>query len=352
MVTKKVTTPKDGEKKKISIALQGGGSHGAFAWGVLDRLLEDGRFDIRGMSGTSAGGMNAAATIMGLLKNGNEGARETLHAYWHTMHKLSKEISPYAINPYDKEAGNFNLNHTPAHKVLSFLNKIFSPYDLNPYGFNPFHDFVHDFFDFHVIREHANPRLFLAATQVKSGKIKIFSNEHITSEVLMASACLPFLFHAVRIDGDYYWDGGYIANPAIYPLINDTDAKDIVLVQLTKTHCDKLPRTEGEITERFKEITYNGCLVREMRAIYLITKLIDQGIIPQDKMKRINMHVIKNEESFKDLNLSSALNTDWDFLIYLRDEGRKTAEKWIQENYDSVGVKNTFDQAMFDDFVG
>ncbi len=168
----------------------------------------------------------------------------------------------------------------------------------------------------------------------------------------MASACLPSMFQAVQVDGEYYWDGGFIANPAIYPLINECDASDIIIVQLTKSYCEDLPKTKAEIVDRLKEITFNGCLVHEMRAIYFITKLIDEGKIKDGSLKRMNMHMIKNEDSFKNLNLSSALNTDWDFLMMLHNEGRKAAGNWINNNYDNVGSKaHKLDEAMFQDFV-
>lgn len=336
--------------KKISIALQGGGAHGAFAWGVLDKLFEDGRFDVRGISGTSAGGMNAVASLMGLIKGGNEMARATLKDYWKSMSELSKKISPIPMNPIDKAIGNFNLNHSLGYILGSTLQNYFSPYDTNPTNLNPFEDFVRDFFDFKLIRSHSDRRVFLGATHVATGKIKIFTNEDLSADMMMASACLPSIFQAVRVDDEYYWDGGYIANPAIYPLMND-DVSDIVLIQLTKSHCDKLPKTRAEIEDRFKEITYNGCLVREMRAIHFITDLIDKGKVVPGALTRTNMHVIKNEEVFKKLNLSSALNTDWDFLTMLFEAGRKTASEWIVNHYDKVGVTHSLDPRMFDDYV-
>lgn len=339
--------------KKVSIAFQGGGAHGAFAWGVVDKILEDGRFDIRGLSGTSAGGMNAVATLMGLIKGGNEMARATLKDYWKSMNELSKKLS-LPMNPFDKMIGNFNLNHSLGYIMGSMLQSHFSPYETNPANLNPFEDFIRDFFDFKLIRAHRERRVFLGATHVRTGKIKVFSNEDLSADMMMASACLPFLFQAVRIDDEHYWDGGYIANPAIFPLMNRTDAShssDIILIQLTKTYCDKLPRTQAEITNRFKEITYNGCLVREMRAIHFISQLIDEGKVVPGALTRTNMHVIKNEETFKKLNLSSALNTDWDFLMTLFEAGRKTATDWINNHYDKVGVTHSLDPHMFDDYM-
>lgn len=369
-------------KKKVTIALQGGGAHGAFAWGVMDKLLEDGRFDIMAVSGTSAGGMNAASIIQGLIKGNEETARATLRDYWRSMHEMAKKISPYAKqsffsdevideqiknytrplntlwekmfpffpSPFESEKA-FNLNQKPAFQFMETLSSLFSPYDLNPANMNPFLEFITEFFDFEAIRKSTERKIFLGTTHVKTGKIKIFSNKDMSPNVLMASACLPFLFQAVCIDGEHYWDGGFIANPAIYPLMGSTDAKDIIIVQLTRTNCDEIPTSRHQINDRLKEITYNGCLVREMRAIYFITKLIDDGVINEGAMTRYNMHLIKNEAVFKNLNLSSALNTDWDFLMMLFESGRKTAERWIKKNYDKVNVKTPLDPEIFDDFV-
>ena len=340
------------QKKKVALALQGGGAHGAFAWGVADRLLEDGRFDIEGVSGTSAGGMNAAAIVQGLIKGGTEGARATLKDYWKSMSELSKKISPYSLNPVDKANKYYNLDHSLGFLMMGMMQGKFSPYDLNPSNKNPFGDFLKGFFDYSAIRESTERRIFLGTTHVKSGKIKIFTNKDICSDVLLASACLPSMFQAVQVDGEYYWDGGFIANPAIYPLINECSTSDVIVIQLTKTYCDEVPKTKGDIVDRLKEITLNGCIVHEMRAIYFITKLIDEGKIKEGTMKRMNMHMIKNEDSFKNLNLSSALNTDWDFLMMLHNEGRKAADKWINDHYNDVGSKtHTLDEGMFKDFV-
>ena len=319
---------------------------------MIDRLLEDDRFEIEGVSGTSAGAMNAAATIQGLIKGGNECARSTLKDYWRGMHELSKKISPFKMTEIDRLKKNYNLDKNIKVKMIGMMTGHLSPYQTNPTNANPFADFLKSFFDFPSVRHNISKKLFLAATHVKSGKIKIFSNKDFCSDVLVASACLPQLFQAVQVDGEYYWDGGYIANPSINPLITECETSDIILVQLTKSYCEKIPKTKAEIYERLSEITFNGCLVHEMRAIRLITQLIDSGIIKEGTIKRVNMHIIKNEEIFKGLNSSSAGNTDWEFLMMLHDEGRKTADRWIKTRYDSVGSKECkIDEAVFEDFI-
>lgn len=352
-VSNTIVVEKTTERKKVSIALQGGGSHGSFAWGVLDKLLEDGRLDIIGASGTSAGGMNAAALIQGLTQDGTVKARAVLKDYWNAIIKISNEKSILKRTPIDKALGYYNLDRSPGYIATEFLKSFMSPYDFNPQKANPLGDFLRGFFDFKSIRE-SDRKIFLGATEVESGCIKIFSNPDFTYETLLASACLPFLFHAVQVDGKYYWDGGFIANPAIFPLIDHCPCNDIIIIQLTRMKCSKLPKTKADISDRLKEITYNGCLVREMRSIHLLTKLIDMGIIKKGTMKRMNMHIIRNEDAFKGLNLSSALNSDEELIYMLFEEGRKAGARWLAEHYSDVCSNSRpkeAEQYMFADFL-
>jgi NTE family protein len=345
------------KKKKISIALQGGGAHGAFAWGVMDKLLEDGRFDIVGVSGTSAGGMNAASVIQGILEGGNQGGRDKMDAYWRAISDMSAKmkglplahhVDPDFLNSAQKLYG---INNDMMGQMMGFMMQFLSPEQFNPDNDNIFLDFLRDFFDFKLFQKKISRRIFLAATHVKSGKIKIFSNKDMSPDVLMASACLPHLFHTVYVDGEAYWDGGFIANPAIYPLM-DLEATDLIVVQLTKTYCDEIPTKKADIVDRLKEITYNGCLVREMRAIYFISNLIDKGLVKDGALRRFNMHSIKSEETFKNLKLSSAMNPKWEFLVALKEAGRKSAEQWIEQYGDSVGkARTTIESDFFKDFV-
>ncbi len=328
-------------KKKVAIALQGGGSHGSFAWGVLDRFLEEDSIEIVAMSGTSAGGMNAACVINGLIEGGPLKAKERLKTYWHAVADLGKKLNPPTF-------GQFNLDALPFFHISKELQNILSPYDFNPLNMNPFLDFLKTFFDYSLLNEEKNLKLFLATTHVRSGKIKIFSNGELSAQTLMATACLPFLFQTVVIDGEEYWDGGYIANPAIYPLIDC--CSNIIFLQLRRSRCDTPLRSRSEIADRLAEITFNGCVLREMRAIYFITHLIDSGKIPKDVgMERINLYLVKNEQAFEGLNMSSALNADIDFLTHLFEKGRQTAENWIKDNIAHLGEKTTFNP--FDDFI-
>lgn len=363
MTTTPPSSAKLDKRKKISLALQGGGSHGAFTWGVLDQLLEDGRFIIDGISGTSAGGMNGACVIQGLMTDGADGARYMLHQYWRNLSTLTQHPeTPFsimtksfnALNPFLEgtyQHPPFNLTHHPGYALMKRMINSFSPYDLNPFDHNPFEDFIKTYFDVTILRN-ANPyKLFLAATHVQSGKIKIFKNQDITEKALLASACLPHLFKAIAIDQEHYWDGGMIANPAIFPLIDDCDAKDILVVQITKSTCKTIPQNIQDIDDRFKEITFNSCLVREMRAIHRITKLIDDGIIPKNRLKRINIHLIKNEDVFLHLNASSTLNTHWDFLQYLYHAGKETANQWIKAHFHTIGSDHPINNDIFNYFI-
>ena len=345
------------KKHDIVIALQGGGAHGAFAWGVLDRILEEKDFNIKGISGTSAGGMNAASVIQGLLKGGAKIAKETLNAYWQKISELSATMRFEEYNQNEDvsflndKKKIFNLENSINQFFITPLIEHFSPYQLNPLNQNPLEDFINDFFDFELFKRNQEHRIFLGATHVKTGKIKVFSNADMSSSVLMASACLPHFFQSVEVDGEYYWDGGFIANPAIYPLM-DLDAQDIMIVQLTKTHAQEIPKTKEDITERLKEITYNGCLVREMRAIYFISKLIDNGMIKDNALTRFNMHLIKDEDAFKNLTLKSALNPNWEFITALKQKGRIAAENWMEEYLFKTPEQRRIDSLKsFEDFI-
>ncbi|MBA4249969.1 MAG: patatin [Candidatus Puniceispirillum sp.] len=341
-------------KKKIGLALQGGGAHGSFAWGIIDKLLETDEFEILGVSGTSAGGMNAACVVQGIAGGKSQDARDLLNRYWSSMSKLSSDLSFSDYNMFDKMDNNPNLRDRFSNKIKDFFFSYAvhhaTPYEFNPLNMNPFKDFLSDFFDYDVIRQQDKIKLFLAATHVKTGKIKIFNNHDVSADVLMATACLPELFQAVEIDGEHYWDGGFIANPAIYPIINECDTQDIFIVQLRRSNIDYIPKTREEISDRFKEITFNGCLLREMRAIHFITQLIDQGIIQDPSMKRLNMHVIQNDSAFDGLNMSSALNTDWEFISRLFNAGRQTAENWMNKNFDNVNKTLKIDPSLDNTF--
>ena len=325
------------QKKQVSIALQGGGIQSAFAWGVLDLFLQDERLEIMGISSTSLGGISAAALIQGLIKGGNELASATLRDYWIGMRDISQKMAPFLSNPLERIINYYNFD---SYSDNSFRRGI-SPYEKNPLNINPLLEFIESFFDFNAINEDLSKRLFISATHVETGKIKVFSNEEITPKVLMASFCLPYIFHAVEIDGEHYWDGGMIANPAIKPIINGVSSKDIIVIQLVRSKCPTLPTDYGKIESRLREINHNAHLVREMRAIYFITKLIDEGKILNQSLKRINMHVIRNENSEIKFNLAKNFSSDWGEIINIYTEGYNAAKRWLATNYDNIGVSHS-----------
>lgn len=335
--TKSTSTP---PRKKIALGIQGGGSHGAFSWGVIDYLLEDGRIDIEGASGTSAGGMNCLALCQGLAQGGNQGARDTLKDFW----KKNSEAAQHAgISPtlFDKMKGDHGLAYNPAHMFMENISKYMSPAQWNPQNKNVLQDLVTSFFDFDLISNYEDFKVFLCATNVRTSKLKFFTGQELTVQAALASACLPTLFHPVTIDGQDYWDGGFIGNPALFPLIYNCKTPDIVTILLTPQRIHETPKTMPDIRWRLTELSLINTLTREMRAISFISKLIDEGTINTPNVKRVHMHIIENPEIFHKLSHTSALNPDWEFLQYLFEEGRKTAKKWLEKNYDSIGVQST-----------
>jgi NTE family protein len=341
------STPK---KKTISIALQGGGAHGAFSWGVLDRILEDGRFEIEGLTGTSAGGMNAVAVVQGLMNGGPEEARRELRRFWKNISESGQTSFLNNRGPIDKMMGKYTMYHSPGYVVFDYLSRMFSPYELNPLELDPIKDVILKSFNFEELRKYKKVKLYLCATHVFTGKLRIFGLDELRPECLLATACLPTIHTAVRVDDDYYWDGGFIGNPAFFPLIYDCESPDILYIQLNPTVRKKIPTTAREIADRLNEITNNASVVREMRAISFISDLIDSGMLDSKKIKRVYMHVVKDENVFQDLGWSSKLNTEWEFLTYLFEKGRDAAEAWIEEHYEDIGHKTT--AQLEEQFVG
>ena len=328
--------------KPINIALQGGGSHGAFSWGVLDALLEDGRLDIAAISGTSAGAMNAVALADGWSQGGREGARERLESFWRAVGTVGR-FSPVQRMPWDVLWGNWSVEHSPGYQWFDAVSRAISPYVANPFGSNPLRDVVKRQIDFERVRSADGPKLFISATNVETGQIRVFEKREVTADVVMASACLPQLFKAVEIDGVPYWDGGYGGNPALYPFFYASPVEDVLLVQINPVVREGTPHSAREIQNRVDEITFNAGLLRELRAIAFVKQLIAGGAISHDQYRDIRMHRIDADEAFKHLSASSKANAEWAFLKYLRDLGRVAAQDWLAENYEQVGVRPTLD---------
>jgi NTE family protein len=327
-------------QKTVNLALQGGGSHGAFTWGVLDRILEDGRLTFDGITATSAGGVNAVLLADGLANGGREGARELLNVFWK---KMSDTTSTSVIAPsfMDQVNPNFGLDHSPGYVFIDILSRFMSPYQLNPMDVNPMRDLLNEVVDFERVRQQKVVKLFLSATNVRTGKVKVFVNEEIAAEHVLASACLPFMMRAPNIDGEEYWDGGFMGNPAIFPVIYGCEARDILMVHLTPTERPELPRNSRQILNRMQEISFNSSLMREMRAVAFVTKMIDEGKLADGK--RMLIHQIEAEDVIRDLAGSSKMNASWKFLMHLFEIGRERADEWLATHYDKVGVDSTVD---------
>jgi NTE family protein len=329
------------ERRKVVLALQGGGAHGAFTWGVCDRLLEDGRLEIEGICGTSAGAMNAAVLGYGFALDGAGGARAALDHFWQRIAESGRH-GPIKRSPMDRMMGNWKLDYSPSYFFFDMMTRMFSPYQFNPTNQNPLRDVLLDSIDFDVLRASTAIRLFICATNVRSGKVKVFENRDLKVEALLASACLPFLFQTVEIDGESYWDGGYMGNPALFPLIYNCQSRDVLIVQINPLYRDEVPTTSREILERVNEISFNSSLMREMRAVQFVTSLIDSGQLDHQRYRRMNFHMIASDE-LSQLGASTKLNADLDFLEHMRDIGRRAADGWLTENFDSIGVTSTID---------
>jgi len=324
--------------KKTTLALQGGGSHGAFTWGVLDALLEDGRIGIEGISGTSAGAMNGALLAHGLENGGAETAREALEGFW-------SKISSYgAFSPY--HSGPFNplgADWSPHVFWFDVMSQLYSPYLLNPFNLNPLREVLEDSINFESLRRTEAVKLFVSATNVQSNHLRIFSNKDLCVEVLLASACLPSVHQAVQVDGEYYWDGGFMGNPVLEPLVRRCRTQDTLIVQINPTRRESLPVTAHAIADRINEITFNASLMREIRSYADVTRLIDKGIIQDPRVERAYFHLISAEEEMAHLGVRSKLDTTWLFLTRLRDIGREKCLRWLDENFEHLGVRSTLD---------
>jgi NTE family protein len=330
------------KQKPINLALQGGGAYGAFTWGVLDALLEDGRANIEGISGTSAGAMNAALLASGYTKNGADGARERLQKFWQSVGGES-EISAGPAEAWNFLFGKADFSGTPGYQFFDAVSHFFSPYVTNPFNLNPVRDFLEELIDFKAVRDCKKIQLFVSATNVHTGKIKVFHNKDITSHVIMASACLPYLFQAVEIDGIPYWDGGYMGNPALFPFFTFTETEDILLVQINPIERHETPRTAQDIANRINEITFNSSILSEFRAIEFVGRLIDAGKLERGAYKKVRMHRIDADKALGEYNASSKLNTSWSFLKELHERGRATAKEWLAKHWDAVGKHATLD---------
>ena len=324
----------------VDLALQGGGSHGAFTWGVLDRLLEEPWLKIEAISGTSAGAMNAAVLVSGHMQGGAEGARTALDAYWKRVADAAK-FSPLQRSPIDRLMNRWTLDTSPAYLAIDLMSRVVSPYSLNPLGLNPISSILSESIDFGHLAE-APIKLFITATNVHTGRGRVFRNKEITPDVLLASACLPTMFQAIEIDGEPYWDGGYAGNPTITPLVRESDAHDTILVQINPRERRETPRTASEILNRLNEISFNAPLLKELRMIALLRQAADPGSGEGARWAHMRTHRIMTDK-LAEFGASSKLNAEEAFLAMLKEEGRRAADAFLAEHGGDVGNRSTTD---------
>ena len=337
--------------KKVGIALQGGGAHGAFTWGVLDRLLEADYIVADAMCGTSAGAVNAVVCAYGLHVGGPAKAKEMLETLWRRVAQAGSFFQP---STYDKLFSGGDIHNSPGYIWFNNMTQYMSPYNFNPLNYNPLRDILTDLIDFKELHMYSKKKLFICATNVKTNRAKIFSNKDITVDSVLASACLPQLFQAVQIDGEYYWDGGYMGNPPIFPLITNTNLHDIVLIKINSINIGSVPTSARDIADRVNEISFNSSLINEMKLIHYRNELLRNGILKTDDKanREIFVHTISGYDALSQLSYSSKMNTSREFLLTLKERGRQTASKWLETDYKQVGIKSTFDveEHFFDKF--
>lgn len=327
--------------KTVELALQGGGAHGALTWGVLDRLLDEPRLRIEGVSGTSAGAMNAVVLADGLEAGGRAGAQEALARFWKSVSDAAAN-SPIQRDFWSRLTGSWSMENSPTYLFMDHLSRVFSPYELNPMDINPLRDLVALNVDFERVQQTKALKVFVTATNVRSGRPKVFRQGEISLDAVMASAALPHMFKAVEIDGEAYWDGGYMGNPALFPLVDECDARDLVLIQINPFYRPDIPRTAREIINRVNEITFNAALIKELRSVLLLKQLICTEGLEKERYRDMRLHRIHGDDDLVDLEASSKLNAEWPYLQHLRQLGRERAERWLKNHWQDLGNRSTF----------
>jgi NTE family protein len=333
-----MTSGATSEPVLVDLALQGGGSHWAFTWGVLDRLLEEPRVRIAAISGTSAGAMNGAVLADGWTEGAAQGARAALDRYWQRVSRAAA-FSPLQRSPLDRLMGRWTLDTSPAYIVMDLMSRVLSPYDLNPMGLDPLRHILTESIDFDRLAR-SPIKLFVTATSVRTGRGRIFRNGEITPDVLLASACLPTMFRAIEIDGEPYWDGGFAGNPTITPLVRKSDAHDTILVQINPTERTEAPRSAADILNRLNEISFNSPLAKELRMIALLRQVVDPGTGEGARWANMRAHRIKSD-LLAEFGASSKLNAEWEFVSMLKTEGRRAASEFLDAHGDDLGERSS-----------
>ena len=328
--------------KTISLALQGGGAHGAFTWGVLDRLLEEERLEIEAITGASAGAVNAVVVAEGLAEGGRARARAQLQEFWSAVSR-ALSLSPLSGALWQNFLPPWLRGLNPAMTAFDMFSKIASPYDFNPTDYNPLRDIVEKEVDFRLVHVCTTMKLFVSATNVETGRLKVFSGNEVTLDAVMASACLPTLYKAVEIDGVSYWDGGYTGNPALHDLIKGTEGSDLMVVQINPDRRAEVPRAAGDILSRLNEITFNASLVRDLQAVAFVNKALAKGGLSGLGYRTVHLHRIGGGATFEMLRNYSKFDGNWSFLTQLRDAGYAETDLWLREHFDAVGQSATFE---------
>ena len=324
----------------VDLALQGGGAHGAFTWGVVDRLLEEAWLEVEGISGTSAGAMNAAVLASGMARGGRAGAREALETFWRGVSRAAR-FSPFQRGPVDRLLGNWTLDNSPAFLMMDLMARVVSPYDVPSVGGNPLAEVLAESVDFAALRD-GPVKVFVTATSVRTGRPRIFRNADLNVDALLASACLPQLFQAVEIEGEPYWDGGFAGNPTLVPLITELASDDTILVPINPIERPGTPRSARDILDRVNEISFNAVALKELKMMALLRKVADPGNTEGAAWARMRLHMVRNEVMVG-LGYSSKLNAEWGFLEWLRDAGRRAAEDFLRDHAGAIGQRSSLD---------
>jgi NTE family protein len=335
-----VENPGGAKPKPINLALQGGGSHGAFAWGVLDRILEDERVAIEGIVGTSAGAMNAVVTAYGLTVGSNEGARRSLQRFWEAVVEMGA-CSVMQPSWFDRIVSPGNLDYSPSWIAMDTLSRVFSPYQMNPGNYHPLRDILSEQVDFEELRQSDKVKLFVCASNVRTNRLRVFEHGDISVEAVLASSCLPSLFQAVEINGDHYWDGGYMGNPPIFPIIYNCRSADVLLIMINPIQTKQVPQTAQAILDRINTLSFNSSLMREMRAINFVNRLVDSGFDDGGRLKKMLIHCIDAEDEMSNLGVSSKLNVEREFLRWLFELGRSRADVFLKDHFDKIGWESS-----------
>lgn len=323
-------------QKVINLALQGGGSHGAFAWGALDRLLEDGRISIEGIVGTSAGAMNAVVTAYGLTLGGNAGARQALQRFWDAVAEMGA-WSVMQPSWFDRVKSPGSLDYSPGWILMDTLSRVLSPYQMNPANYHPLRDILSRQIDFEALRQSDKIKLFICASNVLTNRLHVFEGPDMTIDAVLASGCIPSVFQAIEIDGEHYWDGGYMGNPPLFPIIYNCNSPDVVLIMVNPIQIKQVPQTAQAILDRINTLSFNSSLMREMRAVNFINHLVDGGFNDGGRLKKILIHCIDAEDEMSKLVVSSKLNVGREFLGWLFELGRRQADDFLRDNFDKIG---------------